>query len=68
VLTVRCFDLILKGMSFDVRGPSTEFLTKFTSMHRSMPHLWKVKCKDYSNRNREKKAYEILISELQEIK
>jgi hypothetical protein len=68
VLTVCCFDLILKAMSFDIRGPSTEFLTKFTSIHRSVPHLWKIKCKDYSDRNRKEEAYEILVSKLKEIK
>jgi hypothetical protein len=40
------------------------FLTKFISIYQSMPCLWKVKCKDYSDRNRKGEGCEIWAAKL----
>ncbi|KAM9316717.1 uncharacterized protein PAF06_007784 [Gastrophryne carolinensis] len=37
-----------------------EFLKEFIEMYHSLPCLWKVKCADYSNRQKKAEAYEQL--------
>ncbi|XP_073483708.1 uncharacterized protein [Aquarana catesbeiana] len=37
-----------------------EFLKEFIEMYKSLPCLWKVKCSDYSNRQKKTEAYEKL--------
>ncbi|XP_040285248.1 uncharacterized protein LOC120998601 isoform X1 [Bufo bufo] len=38
-----------------------DFLKEFIEMYRSFPCLWKVKCADYSNRQKKAEAYEKLV-------
>ncbi|XP_073416313.1 uncharacterized protein [Dendrobates tinctorius] len=38
-----------------------DFLKEFIELYRSFPCLWKVKCADYSNRQKKAEAYETLV-------
>ncbi|XP_077289970.1 uncharacterized protein LOC143913829 [Arctopsyche grandis] len=46
----------------------TEFLIEFIDLLRENEPLWKVKCKDYYNRLKKKKSYEILVAKVKEVK
>ncbi|XP_075059405.1 uncharacterized protein LOC142144440 isoform X1 [Mixophyes fleayi] len=39
-----------------------DFLIEFIEMYRSFPCLWKLKCSDYSNRQKKADAYDKLVS------
>ncbi|XP_073416310.1 uncharacterized protein [Dendrobates tinctorius] len=39
-----------------------DFLKEFIELYRSFPCLWKVKCADYSNRQKKAEAYETLVN------
>ncbi|KAK4886062.1 hypothetical protein RN001_002333 [Aquatica leii] len=43
-----------------------QFLTEFIELYRSFPCLWKIKSKEYSDRNVKSQAYEIMIEKMQE--
>lgn len=51
----------------DMRNYSKQFIQEFNEMYRELPCLWKVKSKEYSNRDLRRKAYEKLIAKLKEI-
>jgi hypothetical protein len=51
-------------VSVDLTGFSKEFLTEFIFIYRSIPYLWKVKCKDYSDRNGKGEGCEVLAAKL----
>ncbi|XP_063223325.1 uncharacterized protein LOC134531555 [Bacillus rossius redtenbacheri] len=46
----------------DSRNYSKQFLTEFLEVYRSEPCLWKVKSKEYLNRDKKAAAYERLVS------
>ncbi len=51
----------------DLRSWSHTFFTEFIELYRSFPCLWKVKDKDYSNRDKKRLAYEALVKKCKEI-
>lgn len=44
-----------------------EFLREFIELYQSFPCLWKIKCREYSDRNAKAQAYNILIEKLQTV-
>ncbi|PSN42036.1 hypothetical protein C0J52_12277 [Blattella germanica] len=51
----------------DLRQCSREFLTDFISHYESFPCLWRVKSKEYSDRDKKGEAYERLVEKFKEI-
>ncbi|KAL4719703.1 hypothetical protein ACJJTC_007892 [Scirpophaga incertulas] len=51
----------------DVRNYSKEFLTQFIDLYKSLPALWKIKSKEYSDRNKKNEAYHLMIEKLKEV-
>lgn len=51
----------------DLRSLSREFLTEFIDIYKENPCLWKIKTKDYSNKQKKNYAYEKLSTKLREI-
>lgn len=51
----------------DLRQMNKEFLIEFIQVYRSLPSIWKVKSKEYSDRIKKNKAYEQLLTKLKEI-
>ena len=45
----------------DIRHTSRPFITEFIEIYRSHPALWKIKSKDYINRNLKNKGYDELV-------
>lgn len=45
----------------DIRHVTKEVLTEFIEIYRSHPALWKVKSKEYSNRNLKNLGYDALV-------
>lgn len=52
----------------DLRTYNREFATEFISLYRSLPVLWQIKSKDYSDRNKKNAAYEVMINKLKEVR
>ncbi|XP_058064901.1 uncharacterized protein LOC131214570 [Anopheles bellator] len=46
----------------DLRIMSHEFLSEFITLYESLPCLWQVKNKDYSDRDKKAEAYDALIA------
>lgn len=44
-----------------------EFTTEFIELYKSFPCLWKVKSKEYSDRNAKAQAYEILVEKMRTV-
>jgi hypothetical protein len=42
-------------------------MTEFIDLYKTLPAVWKVKSKSYSDRNLKNAAYEKLISKLREV-
>ena len=51
----------------DLRQCSREFLTEFIALYESFPCIWRVKSKDYSDRDKKGNAYESLVEKFKEI-
>lgn len=51
----------------DLRQCSREFLTDFIALYESFPCIWRVKSKEYSNREKKGEAYERLVEKFKEI-
>jgi hypothetical protein len=51
----------------DLRNYSKQFIEEFINMYREFPCLWRIKSKQYSNRNLRNEAYEKLVAKLKEI-
>ncbi|KAK4872256.1 hypothetical protein RN001_016380 [Aquatica leii] len=43
-----------------------QFLTEYIKLYRSFPCLWKIKSKEYNDRNVKSQTYEIIIEKMQE--
>lgn len=43
-----------------------EFIAEFIEVYRGLPALWDVKCKDYTNRAKKGKQYDVLIEKYRE--
>ncbi|KAL1516305.1 hypothetical protein ABEB36_000224 [Hypothenemus hampei] len=51
----------------DLRQCSHEFLSEFIKLYRSFPCLWQIKSKQYSDRDKKRQAYDILIQKYKEV-
>lgn len=51
----------------DLRQCSREFLAEFIALYESFPCIWRVKSKEYSDRDKKRQAYEILVDKFKEI-
>nr|CAH7755426.1 unnamed protein product [Callosobruchus chinensis] len=51
----------------DLRLVSREFLADFIDLYRQNECLWKIKSKDYSDKQKKSAAYDILIGKLKEV-
>lgn len=51
----------------DLRLMSREFLTEFIDLYRQNECLWKIKSKDYSDKQKKNAAYNILVEKLKEV-
>ena len=51
----------------DIRAWSREFLTEFIELYKSLPCLWQVKSKEYSNKDKRNQAYAELIIKCKEV-
>ncbi|XP_052873758.1 uncharacterized protein LOC128279076 [Anopheles cruzii] len=51
----------------DLRKCSREILSELITLYESLPCLWQVKNKDYSDRNKKADAYDALITKYKEI-
>lgn len=51
----------------DLRKYSREFLVEFIDLYKSLPVVWKIKSKEYSNRDKKTQAYEILVRKWNEV-
>lgn len=50
--------------SQDSRNYSREFMIEFIEMYKSLPEIWKVKSKEYSDRTKKMSAYNKLAEKL----
>ncbi|KAJ8911104.1 hypothetical protein NQ315_003366 [Exocentrus adspersus] len=44
-----------------------EFMIEFIELYKSFPCLWKIKSKEYSDRNAKSQAYDILVEKMQTV-
>lgn len=51
----------------ELRQCSNEFLTEFIELYKSYPCLWRVKSKEYSDRDKKNLAYDALVHKYKEI-
>ena len=51
----------------DLRGYSREFLREFIELYRNFPALWKIKSKEYSNRDLKREAYDVMVAKLNDV-
>lgn len=51
----------------DLRQCSREFMTEFISLYESLPCLWRIKSKEYNDRHKKAKAYDILKEKFKEV-
>lgn len=54
----------MKMVDAGLRNYSTKLLTDFIKVYRSEPCLWKIKCKDYSDKIKKAAAYDRLVNVL----
>lgn len=55
------------GEMADLRQCSREFLTEFIALYESFPCIWRVKSKEYSDRDKKVEAYDSLVEKFKEI-
>ena len=51
----------------NLRNCSREFLSEFIELYQNFPCLWRIKSKEYCNRDKNRTAYEKLIEKYKEI-
>ncbi|EFA09328.1 hypothetical protein TcasGA2_TC001654 [Tribolium castaneum] len=51
----------------DLRSYNREFVLEFIELYRSYPCLWKIKSKEYIDRQKKNDAYGVLVKKLQEV-
>ena len=51
----------------DLRQCTREFLSEFIDLYKSFPCLWRVKSKEYSDRDKKNQAYDALVLKYKEI-
>lgn len=51
----------------DLQQCSWEFLAKFIMFYESFPCVWRIKSKEYSDRNKKRQAYESCFEKCNEI-
>ncbi|XP_047098167.1 uncharacterized protein LOC124711944 [Schistocerca piceifrons] len=51
----------------DVRCYPKAFITEFIELYKSLPCLWKVKSKEYNDRNKKNLAYRKMVAKLKEM-
>lgn len=51
----------------DMRSYSKEFIAEFIDLYKEHPCLWKVKSKEYSNRDIRNQSYNKLVNKLKEV-
>lgn len=51
----------------DIRSLSKQFLIEFIDLYKSLPALWKVKSKEYSDRNKKNETCALMIEKLKEV-
>ncbi|XP_069675786.1 uncharacterized protein [Periplaneta americana] len=51
----------------DIRLMSREFIAEFIDLYRQHDCLWKIKSRDYSNKQKKSAAYNILVRKLKEV-
>lgn len=51
----------------NLRHCSRQFLTEFIETYKNLPCLWRIKSKEYSDREKKNQAYTILIDKYKEI-
>ncbi|KAJ8912036.1 hypothetical protein NQ315_000529 [Exocentrus adspersus] len=44
-----------------------EFMIEFIELYKSFPCLWKIKSKEYSDRDAKSQAYDILVEKMQTV-
>lgn len=49
-----------------VKNADRQFIPEFIEVYRSLPALWDVKCKDYTNRGKKNEQYDVLIEKYRE--
>ncbi|KAG8259750.1 hypothetical protein J6590_008785 [Homalodisca vitripennis] len=63
-----CYSVSIRRATMaDLRQCSKEFLTDFIALYESFPCIWRVKSKEYSDRDKKAGAYEILANKFREI-
>lgn len=48
----RALCLLVKENMSDIRTYPKQFIIEFIDLYKTLPCLWKIKCKDYSDRNK----------------
>ena len=51
----------------DVRNYSKKFVADFIELYKSLPSLWMIKSKEYSDRNKKTVAYQKMVEKLKEV-
>lgn len=63
-----CYSVSIRRATMaDLRQCSREFLTDFIALYESFPCIWRVKSKEYSDRDKKAEAYEMLANKFREI-
>jgi hypothetical protein len=58
---------LLRFVMTDIRGYTREFLSELIILYRSVPCLWRVKSKEYLDRNSKDKAWDSIVEKFREV-
>ncbi|KAJ8968650.1 hypothetical protein NQ314_002188 [Rhamnusium bicolor] len=59
--------LLLLRLTYNVKKIEKGSSVEYRELYKSFPRIWKVKCKEYSDRNIKSQAYEILVEKIKDI-